>query len=270
MKIFFVSVPLEFPLANYCLAAQIAAVPETSDVQVTILNLDSGRLRDYNRKNTEIWRYIAKVEEEKPDIIAFSVYLWSDLSIRELISITNKIYPGISILVGGPELASQPAAESWVRGGGVTAAIRGEGEITIVEIVKRLRQGEGLAGVQGCSWWNGEGVVDEFDRPPVKDLSQLASPYLTGWITEDLFDRSTTEERGAFPRAFLETYRGCYMQCSYCQWGNGTALRFTFPRGPCAPGAFLDPVPPRQDAMDRRCDVRVQEADSQRPPAPYH
>jgi radical SAM superfamily enzyme YgiQ (UPF0313 family) len=230
VKIFFVSVPLEFPLANYCLAAQIAAVPETSDVQVTILNLDSGRLRDYNRKNTEIWRYIAKVEEEKPDIIAFSVYLWSNLSIRELISITNKVYPGISILVGGPELSSQQAAESWVRGGGVTAAIRGEGEITIVEIVKRLREGEGLAGVQGCSWWNGESVVHECDRPPVKDLSQLASPYLTGWITEDLFDRSTSEKRGAFPRAFLETYRGCYMQCSYCQWGNGTALRFSFPQ----------------------------------------
>src|SRR5205823_6077227 len=94
VKIFFVSVPIEFPLASYCLAAQIAAVPETSDIGITILNLDSVRLRDYNRKNAEIWKYIAKIEEEKPDVIAFSAYLWSNLSIRELISITKKVYPG--------------------------------------------------------------------------------------------------------------------------------------------------------------------------------
>jgi hypothetical protein len=230
VKIFFVSVPIEFPLANYCLAAQLSATPETSDVKIKILSLDSGRLRDYNRKNAEIWKYIAYVEEERPDIIAFSVYLWSHLSIRELIAITKKIYPGISIIVGGPELGTQLEAESWVRGGDVTAAVRGEGEITTVEVVQRLRQRESLSGVQGCSWWDGEKVIHEPARPPIKDLSRLASPYLTGWITEDLFDCSTSTKTGVFPRAFLETYRGCYMQCSYCQWGNGTALRFSFPQ----------------------------------------
>jgi hypothetical protein len=32
-------------------------------------------LNEYNRKNAEIWRYIAHIEAARPDVIAFSVYL---------------------------------------------------------------------------------------------------------------------------------------------------------------------------------------------------
>jgi hypothetical protein len=230
MRILLVSVPIEFPLANYCLAAQLSASPDTQDCEIEILNLDSSRLNEYSRKSMEIWRYIARVEAVHPDVIAFSVYLWSHLSVRELISVTALLYPQISILVGGPELATPEAAQSWLAEGKVRAAVRGEGEITMVEIVKRLRRGEDLFGVQGCSWWNGSSVIQEAPRPPVGDLSQLASPYLTGWIPDDFFDRHVTNGQGTFPRALVETYRGCYMQCSYCQWGNGSKLRFEFPQ----------------------------------------
>ncbi|HEY0514045.1 MAG TPA: radical SAM protein [Thermoanaerobaculia bacterium] len=230
MKIFLVSVPLELPLANYCLAAQLSASPETRDCEIEILNLDTSRLNEYNRKSVEIWRYVARVEAARPDVVAFSVYLWNDISVRELVAITARLYPEISILVGGPELATPEAARSWVEGGRVTAAIRGEGEITLVEVVERLGRGEDLSGVRGCTWWNGDSVVHEPPRPPVGDLSLLASPYLTGWIPDDFFDRDVTHGKGTFPRALVETYRGCYMQCSYCQWGNGSKLRFEFPQ----------------------------------------
>jgi radical SAM superfamily enzyme YgiQ (UPF0313 family) len=230
MKILLVSVPLEFPLANYCIAAQLAATPETAGCEIEILDLDTSRLNEYNRKNAEIWRYIAKLEALRPDVVAFSVYLWSSLSIKELVSITSRVYPQTAIVVGGPELVTTASSEPWLVDGKVAAAVRGEGEVTMVEVVKRLRAGESLAGVSGCSWWNGESVVHEAPRPPVKDLSQLASPYLTGWVPENFFDRLVPGGKGRFPRAFLETYRGCYMQCSYCQWGNGTTLRFAFPQ----------------------------------------
>jgi radical SAM superfamily enzyme YgiQ (UPF0313 family) len=230
MKILLVSVPLEFPLANYCLAAQLAASPETADCEIEILDLDTSRLNEYNRKNAEIWRYIAKIEATRPDVIAFSVYLWSSLSIKELVAITARVYPGITLVVGGPEVVTPGAAAAWLEGGGVTAAVRGEGEITMVELVQRLRAGDGLAGLAGCSWWDGDSVIHEAPRAPVKDLSQLASPYLTGWVPDNFFDRLVPGGKGRFPRAFLETYRGCYMQCSYCQWGNGTKLRFEFPQ----------------------------------------
>lgn|GEM_PF-4847719 len=230
MKIFLVSVPLEFPLATYCLAAQLAASPETADCEVEIVNLEVSRLNEYTRKNSEIWRFVALLEAARPDLVAFSVYLWSNLSVQELIAVTALLYPETAIVVGGPELATAAACEPFLHGGQVTAAVRGEGEVTMVEVVSRLRAGESLAGVTGCSWRNGTEVVHEPSRPPIRDLSQLASPFLTGWVPDDLFDRLAPNARGTFPRAFVETYRGCYMQCSYCQWGNGTKLRFEFPQ----------------------------------------
>lgn len=230
MKVLLVSVPLEFPLAAYCLAAQLKASPDTADVRVELLNLDAERLNDYRRKNSEIWKYVARVEEERPQVIAFSVYLWSSLSVRELVEITARLYPQTAIVVGGPELASTEAAEPWMQGGLVSAAVRGEGEITFTEIVRRLREGRTLAGVLGCSWWTGAGVRHEPPRPPIADLSQLASPYLSGWVPDGMFDRLNPDSTGLFPRAFIETYRGCYMQCSYCQWGNGSKSRFEYER----------------------------------------
>jgi radical SAM superfamily enzyme YgiQ (UPF0313 family) len=230
MKICIVSVPLEFPLANYCIAAQVAATPETRDVEIELLNLNTTRLHDYGCKNAEIWRYIARIEESKPDIVAFSVYLWNHLNIRELISITAQLYPKINIIVGGPEIATTEAAKPWLETGEVSAAVRGEGEITMVEIVQRLHATKNLSGIAGCSWWDGKTIIHESPRAPVKDLSELASPYLTGWVPDDLFRCQTANGKGVFPRAFVETYRGCYMQCSYCQWGNGTTARFEFPQ----------------------------------------
>ena len=230
MRILLVSAPLEFPLAVYCLAAQLSATPDTTACTIEILNLDITRLNAYGRKDTEIWRYVAHLEAARPDLVAFSVYLWSHLCIRELITVTHQLYPEITIVVGGPELATEEAAESFLARGGVTAAVRGEGEVTMVELVRRLSRGDTAAGVKGCSWRARSVVVHEPPRPPVKDLSTLASPFLTGWVSGELFDRSVPARSGPFPRAFIETYRGCYMQCSYCQWGNGTKERFDFPQ----------------------------------------
>lgn len=232
MKILLVSIPIEFPLASYCLAAQLSASPDTADCAVQLLNLDATQLNNYDKKTGEVWRYIARVEAWRPDLICFSVYLWNHLSTHELVSITRRLYPATAIVVGGPELATPEAAEPWLVGADVRAVVRGEGELTLVEIVSRLRGGGRLRGVRGCSWRDGSSTVHEPSRPPVSDLSELASPYLIGLVPDQLFRTSGDSgrrRRGQFPRAFLETYRGCYMQCSYCQWGNGTKSRSSFP-----------------------------------------
>ncbi len=232
MKILLVSVPLEFPLANYCLAAQLAASPETRDCQLRLVHLDVTKIGSYDRKTSEIWRYLAHVEDWQPDLIAFSVYLWNHLAVWELVSITRKLYPDRAVVIGGPEVATPEAAAPWLDRALVSAVVRGEGELALVELVSRLRAGERPQGIPGCSWRDGATIVHEPRRPPVSDLSELSSPYLTGWVPEDLFTRFAAPgslRRGPFGRAMIETYRGCYMQCSYCQWGNGDTSRSSFP-----------------------------------------
>ena len=230
MKIVIVSVSLELPLAAYCLASQLANDPFTKVNRIQFLHLQTSRLNTYNQKNAEIWRYIAHIENIRPHIIMFSVYLWNVLIVNELIALSKRLYPDVHIVIGGPEVSTPLVVEQFLAAGAVTAAVMGEGEATAVEIVKRLMRSRTLRGVAGCSWLDGKSVVHEIARPLDKTM-RFPSPYLTGWIKEDWFDRfeGTRLKKGIFPRALLETYRGCYMSCSYCQWGNGCGTRSRFP-----------------------------------------
>jgi hypothetical protein len=112
MKLLLVSIPLEFPLANYCIAAQLACTPETQDIEISLLNLNARRLQEYYAKSTEIWRYLAHVQQFKPDVIAFSVYLWSNIATHTNSSPSPpKYFPGRSLSSGGLSLQRQNPPE---------------------------------------------------------------------------------------------------------------------------------------------------------------
>ena len=232
MKILLVSVSIEFPLASYCLAAQIRASSRLKGCSVELLHLDWKRLASYERKNAEIWRYLAKVEQLQPDVIGFSVYLWNHLATREIVAITHLSFPSARIVIGGPEVATPEAASAWLQVKAVKVVVRGEGEQTFEDIIERLAEGDDTRGIAGTSRNDSGLIAHEPSRPPIKALDQLASPFLIdGLISPDLFDREAMPPGNApYARVLLETYRGCYMECSYCQWGNGSKARFAFPQ----------------------------------------
>ncbi len=231
MKLMLVSIDNFFPIAVYSLAAQLAAKSNVEDCSIDILHLDWTLLKSYEQKDREIWRYIARVGVYSPQVIGFSVYVWNHLIIRELVKITARVFPQVRIVLGGPEFATREVAEPWLYSGEAAVAVRGEGEHTFVEVVERLAQNDTVRGVQGTSWWDGKDVVHEQNRPPALDLSEFASPYLDGWVSAELFDREDIEPGTAlYSRALLQTYRGCYMNCSYCQWGASTNKRVSFPK----------------------------------------
>ncbi|MFH0828050.1 MAG: B12-binding domain-containing radical SAM protein, partial [Candidatus Omnitrophota bacterium] len=89
----------------------------------------------------------------------------------------------------------------------IDAVVRGEGEVTFSELVKR--PGWGLSGVLGLSFRDGKKVVNNPDRPQIRDLEVIPSPYLSGVI--DLEDKNIVD----LP---LETVRGCFFRCHYCYY----------------------------------------------------
>ncbi|MEO1085681.1 MAG: cobalamin B12-binding domain-containing protein, partial [Acidobacteriota bacterium] len=114
MRLLLVSIPIDFPLAAYGLAAQLGADARTAGVEVELLDLEISRLNAYNRKNAEIWRYIARLEQTRPDVVGFSVYLWNHLAVRELAGITRRLFPAIRIVIGGPEVAEASSSAMWL------------------------------------------------------------------------------------------------------------------------------------------------------------
>lgn len=145
-----------------------------------------------------------QVLDSRPDLLALSCFCWDLDAQLELARAVRREAPAVPVVVGGPS-ASYQADELIAREPAVDAVVRGEGEVTFVEVVSR--GGRALDGVAGVSWRDGAGAArHEPDRPVIDDLGALASPLLTGVLEP--------------PRQnlMLELSRGCLHRCTYCAW----------------------------------------------------
>ena len=114
---------------------------------------------------------------------------------------------------GGPSTPAFAAAcERFLREHPeVDFAVRGEGEITLVELLRAIEEGVAKRRpVAGVSALDGGTFRRSPDRPPIEDLDTIPSPYLTG-----LLDGLAIGEDAC---ASVETNRGCPYACAFCSW----------------------------------------------------
>jgi anaerobic magnesium-protoporphyrin IX monomethyl ester cyclase len=90
---------------------------------------------------------------------------------------------------------------------GIDSVVRGEGEITVVELAEYVKDGKPLDDVKGITFRNcfGEIVVNP-DRPLVEDLDTLPLPH------RDTIGILLEKNR----RISMLASRGCYARCSFC------------------------------------------------------
>lgn len=230
MKILLASLSLEFPLAAYCLAATLRANPALRGCDVELFDIDWPRMSSYESKNAEIWRFLARLEQVRPVVLGLSVYLWNHIAFRELAAIVRRVFPDMCIVVGGPEVATTDAAETWLTTGAADIVIRGEGERALESVILRMLDGTPVVSLPGTSALADQSVVHGPVATAARSLESLRSPFLDGLIPDGLFRTNGRQDSVAsYARALIETYRGCYMECAYCQWGNGDKSRFAFP-----------------------------------------
>lgn len=141
--------------------------------------------------------------QERPDLIAFSVYLWNRRETFELIDLLHAVRPDIELVVGGPEVSFEGSA-CFERHPGLDVLIRGEGELPLRELLME-RQSLAPARPIPRSLRRIDGAVVEGPSGPLlSDLDQIPSPFQAG-----LVDIS----RGF---VYLETSRGCPYCCAFC------------------------------------------------------
>ncbi|MEW5906274.1 MAG: cobalamin-dependent protein [Elusimicrobiota bacterium] len=138
-----------------------------------------------------------------PDLVGFTLY--GDLPLARAAAREIKRRCSAKVVFGGP-LVGAADPEELLRDGAADMAAAGEGETVFVELLKRLVKKEGPAGVRGLSFVGASGRVETSPpAAPLADLSRTPSPYLSGvfgWRR--------------YPRAPLETSRGCAERCLYC------------------------------------------------------
>ncbi len=120
-------------------------------------------------------------------------------------------FPHIKIIYGGvyPTYADQSIMRECSE---IDFIVRGEGEQTIVGLIRTLENKGNLEYVDGVTWRKDGQIISNRSRTPIQNLDE----YRPGW---ELLDWSLYQLFGFKRAAGLQFSRGCTLTCSYCgQW----------------------------------------------------
>jgi len=189
------------------------------------------------KKHVQIMEFTVNQSEEfiasellrvKPDVLAFSCYIWNIDMVMSLVDTFKKVQPDMPIIAGGPEVSYEDSELP-----GVDIIVRGEGEEAFKRLVQTLchctpsprhcerseaihhptssatdallRQVKAFLAMTGS-----EQCRHSFDG----GLDTIPFPYTTDFT--DLQNRII----------YYETSRGCVNRCGYCLSGSTTGIRF--------------------------------------------
>ena len=158
--------------------------------------------------NSDMKAFAQKIINEKPDVVAFSCYIWNITKTLEICSIIKKNHC-CKIVLGGPEVAyrQKDVLEKYDF---VDFVLSGEGEWTFPDFLDNLNGDFSL--VSGLTY-RGNGVIITIPEKEYKETPP--SPYSDEFF-ENLNGRIS----------YIETARGCPYRCAFCLSGRCSQLRF--------------------------------------------
>lgn len=132
--------------------------------------------------------------------------------------------PDLLVVVGGPHMSAEPE-ETMSLYPSIDIGVRGEGEVTLIELLDALNKKNDLSGVKGIIFRSKNALCMTAARPYIEDLDTLPMP---AW--DMLPDILTNYQQSAsriyrLPNMSVVTSRGCPFQCIFCArnvFGNVT------------------------------------------------
>lgn len=150
------------------------------------------------------------ISEEEPDAIATSCYTSTYPAGRDVLEIAKEINPHIITVMGGVHptfMFTEVLKESPF----IDFVVRGEGEITLKELLLALNADEPLQKVSGIAFKERENVIVTKARKFIKDLDSLKPAWdILDW--KDYIYFASNNKRVAI----VSTSRGCIHGCSFC------------------------------------------------------
>ncbi len=165
------------------------------------------RLFDHDEPDVQL--YVANILAFEPDIIGFSIYVWSSECLVAVARELKRRRPACLMVFGGPSARSALFDLPFYADPNtyLDALVEGDGEVVFRDIARlpkldreNVRMVRGLTLPAGAAWLR---------TPPALNLSEpdkTPSPFQLGLMP-----------RGAV--AYLETFRGCPLSCRFCEWG---------------------------------------------------
>jgi anaerobic magnesium-protoporphyrin IX monomethyl ester cyclase len=188
--------------------AQVAAVLEENNVNVRILDCTALKVDQHALEQA--------IRREQPDMVgatALTPFFYDAVQVAE---IAKGVNPRIVTVLGGPHVTSLPE-ETLNEHTAVDIVARGEGERTLVDLVRCLEDGKELLQVKGIGFRsNGEIFLTE--PQPLVDVDELPLPAYHLLPMEKYY----FVVLGRF--ATVIASRGCPHRCTFCSewrfWGG--------------------------------------------------
>jgi anaerobic magnesium-protoporphyrin IX monomethyl ester cyclase len=195
--------------------------------------------KNFIRFGLELPEIRRRIEAFAPDLVGVSCLFSSEFPmVREICATAKQVTPDVVTITGGTYPTFRP--EYCLTEPSLDLIAMGEGEPTLLELIRRLRAGQSFADLDGLAYKdNGEVHVNPKTRF-IEDLDTLPFP------ARDLLPMDLYKKIG-IPQSFsaaskynapLASSRGCPAHCIYCSstkfWGNRYRFR--------SPGNVLDEI----------------------------
>ena len=155
-------------------------------------------------------KVLEQIIKEKPDIVAFSTYIWNVEFILRVANLIKRVDSNIEILYGGPEVSFD--SRSFLKENVGEYVIEGEGEKTYRDFVLYKLGKINLEDVRGLHYKITDMVYSN-EKRPLMSMDEIVFPYEDD---EDLTNKIV----------YFESSRGCPFNCKYCLSSTSHGVRF--------------------------------------------
>jgi anaerobic magnesium-protoporphyrin IX monomethyl ester cyclase len=160
------------------------------------------------------------IRDHQPDMVLASGYTCNAYVCARVAETAKRVDPDIVTVLGGQHFSAIPG-ESLVAYPEVDFIVRGEGETTLVDLVRACMGRRDPATVPGVSFIHDGSVVTNPNRPLIEDLDSLPLPAYH--LVEDNVSAYHFTMMAGKDSVYLvfEGGRGCGHRCSFCtQWNH--------------------------------------------------
>jgi len=183
----------------------IAAVLEKNKIPVDVIDTDAVKMTDDELKR--------KVIEINPDIVGITIMTATFYAGQKIIKLIREALPKSTIIAGGAHLSALPE-ETLKKISELDFAVKGEGEITMVELVKTLESKKNPRDVKGIYYRENGKILATPPRELIQNLDLIPFPArhkfpLDKYTTHPPYGRKN-------PYMHLITSRGCPFSCAFC------------------------------------------------------
>ncbi len=168
-----------------------------------------GKIKEFTINDRE-GRILEEIIKEKPDIVAFSTYIWNVELISRVANLIKKVDSNIEILYGGPEVSFD--SRSFLKNNVGEYVIEGEGEKTYRDFILYKLGKIKLEDARGIHYKINDEVYSN-EKRPLMSMDEIVFPYEED---EDLSNKIV----------YYEASRGCPFNCKYCLSSTSHGVRF--------------------------------------------